>query len=170
MRLILAAIAVAAAPAAWAQTPETAPACKTMDFVLPGNLGDWNGKAPVVTAAGAGDLTSAKLLPGKGYEAALKRKGDVAFKVEPEKPGGSVSYSGLFQFDVAKEDNYAIALGNAAWIDVLEDGKALEPLSFGHGPECTTIRKIVIYKLQPGPHTLQVAGSGAETVKLLVGR
>jgi hypothetical protein len=87
-----------------------------------------------------------------------------------EKPGGSVSYSGVFAFTVPEAGNYAVALSSAAWIDVVEDGKALEPLSFGHGPACTTIRKMVVYPLRAGRHILQVAGSGAEAARLLVAK
>ena len=129
---------------------------------------EWRGgdhHGAVARACGARPLAL-----GKGYAAALKKKGDVTFSVEPEKPGGSVSYSGLFSFTIPEAGNYAVALGAAAWIDVLEDGKALEPASFGHGPECTTMRKKVVFALKPGLHVLQVAGNGAETLKLMVAK
>ena len=77
---------------------------------------------------------------------------------------------GKFNFTIPEAGNYAVALGAAAWIDVLEDGKALEPASFGHGPECTTMRKKVVFALKPGLHVLQVAGNGAETLKLMVAK
>ena len=112
----------------------------------------------------------APLTLGTGYEASLARKAEVAFSVEPEKPGGSVSYSGLFSFTVETAGDYTVALGAAAWIDVLEDGKVLEPLKFGHGPECTTIRKMVTFAMKPGVHVLQVAGNGADKMKLMVAR
>lgn len=169
MRLILIALAVAslgAAPAL-AQQHET-PACAAMDASLPAGAEDWNGKAGIMTEAGAEHLAQASLGLGKGYEAKLKKKGGVTFSVEPEKPGGSVSYSGLFGFTIPEAGNYAVALGTAAWIDVLEDGKALEPVSFGHGPECTTMRKKVVFVLKPGVHVLQVAGDGVETLKLMM--
>lgn len=166
MRLILAALALAAAPAAWAQEHDHGKApCDVA--ALPG-IADWNGSASIATGAAADSAASLQL--GKGYAATLKQKAHVAFAVEPEKPGGSVSYSGIFAFDVIEAGNYAVALSTAAWIDVVEDGKALEPLSFGHGPACTTIRKMVVYGLKPGRHVLQVAGNGDETAKLLVAK
>ncbi len=139
-----------------------------MNASLPAELADWNGKAAVTTGADAAAAAPIRL--GKGYEARLGRKADVAFMVEPGKPGGSVSYSGVFAFDAPGPGAYAVALGSAAWIDVVEDGKALEPVSFGHGPQCTTIRKIVVYRLKAGRHVLQIAGNGAETTKLLVAK
>ena len=81
-----------------------------------------------------------------------------------------MSYSGLFSFTVETADDYMVALGSAAWTDVLEDGKALEPSKFGHGPECTTIRKMVTFAMKPGLHVLQVAGNGADTLKVMVAK
>lgn len=168
MRLTLAALAFAAAPAAWAQEHDHGKApCELLDVAaLPANIADWNGGAAIAT--GAAPDSAATLQLGKGYAATLKQKAHVAFAVEPEKPGGSVSYSGIFAFDVIEAGNYAVALGTAAWIDVVEDGKALEPLSFGHGPVCTTIRKMVVYSLTPGRRLLQIAGNGGESAQLLV--
>jgi len=176
MRLLAVILAIAAftAPVAFAQQQgaqqhdHDKPACTAMDAALPAGIEDWNGKTAIATSA---DVASAATLQlGKGYEAALKKKGDVAFAVEPEKPGGSVSYSGVFVFDVIEPGNYAVAMSTAAWIDVVEDGKALEPLSFGHGPQCTTIRKKVVYPMKAGRHILQIAGNGAETARVLVAK
>lgn len=167
MRLVLAALAIAASPAAFAQE-HSAPDCAAVDAALPAELADWNGGAAVATGARADEAIALQL--GKGYAAGLARRDSVTFAVEPEKPGGSVSYSGVFVFDAPEAGNYAVALSSSAWIDVLEDGKALEPVSFGHGPECTTIRKKVVYALTAGRHVLQIAGNGAETARLLVAK
>lgn len=168
MRLINLLLSLALlAPSATAQQ---APRCTTIDASLPGEIADWNGGAVTATATGPEDLSLATLALGKGYAAGLKKKADVTFAVEPEKPGGSVSYSGLFAFTVLEAGNYAVALSTPAWIEVIENGKALEPVSFGHGPACTTIRKMVVYALKAGDHTLQVAGNGADTVKLAVAK
>ncbi len=170
MRLVLIAlVATLAASPAFAQEHDKS-ACTTTDAALPAGMGDWNGGAAITTAPSPEHAAHVPLALGKGYAASLKKKGEVTFSVEPEKPGGSVSYSGLFSFTIPEAGNYAVALGTAAWIDVLEDGKALEPASFGHGPECTTMRKKVVFALKPGVHVLQVAGNGAETLKLMVAK
>lgn len=168
--IALAACALASPPALAQQHDHDEPACTVMDASLPDGLKDWNRAAAMDTAGGETDVFHAKLTLGHGYEVTLKKKADVIFAVEPEKPGGSVSYSGLFAFDAPEAGNYVIALGTAAWIDVVEDGKALEPLSFGHGPACTTIRKMVVYGLKPGRHLLQIAGNGGPSAKLLVAK
>jgi hypothetical protein len=167
--LALAAVALAA-PALAQQPGHTAPACAAMDAVLPVGLEDWNGGATLTTLRKATDVSDLKLTLGKGYTASLDRTASIVMAVEPEKPGGSVSYSGVFHFNIETVGNYAVALGTAAWIDVVEDGKAVEPLSFGHGPECTTIRKMVIFPLKAGEHLLQIAGNGAATAKVMVAK
>lgn len=169
MRVILVALMFACAPAAFAQQHEQS-VCAAMDASLPAELADWNGGAPLMTMTRADDVSASILTLGKGYAATLHRTTSVFMAVTPEKPGGSVSWSGMFVFDIPEAGNYAVALSSSAWIDVVEDGKALEPLSFGHGPECTTIRKKVIYPLKAGRHILQIAGNGAETAKLLVAK
>lgn len=165
--LAIAAFAVAT-PAMAQQHAHTQTTCLMTDEVLPPGLGDWNGEAAIATASTADQAVTLTL--GKGYQAALLKRDSVAFVVEPEKPGGSVSYSGIFVFDATTAGTYTVALSTAAWIDMVEDGKALEPLSFGHGPQCTTIRKMVVYPLQAGRHVLQIAGNGAETAKLMVAK
>lgn len=172
MRLILLAAAIAVSAPAFAQQPAQtpAPACAAMDAKLPADLGDWNGKAALGTATGASDVAKASLELGKGYEAALLNTPKVAFPVQPEKPGGTVAHAGLFEFTVPAAGNYTVALSSAAWIDVIENGKAISPTTFGHGPECTSIRKMVVFPLQPGKHTLQVSGNADAKIKLMVAK
>lgn len=156
----------------WAQTPTTpaAPACAAMDSALPAGFTDWNGKTPLATAPGADRLPQAALTLGKGYEVSLLNTPKVAMPVQPEKPGGSVAHAGLFSFTVETEGAYVVALATPAWIDVLENGKALEPTTFGHGPECTSIRKMVVFQLKPGAHALQVSGNADAKLKLMVAK
>lgn len=172
MRLILIALAagLAAAPGLAQQSAAPAPACATMDAKLPADLADWNGKATLASATGAADIAKALMTPGKGYQAALLQTPKISYPVQPEKPGGSVSHGGLFEFTVETAGAYTIALGTAAWIDVIENGKAVTPTTFGHGPECTSIRKMVIFPLQPGKHVLQVSANADPTLRIMVAR
>ena len=171
MRLILLAAVLTIAAPAFAQQPQAAaPACATMDASLPADLSDWNGQAVLASATGAADLGKASIALGKGYEAALLNTPKITFPVQPEKPGGTVAHAGLFEFTVPAAGSYTVALSTAAWIDVLENGKAVTPASFGHGPECTSIRKMVVFPLQAGKHTLQVSGNADPKMKILVGK
>jgi len=170
--LIAVGFALILATPAVAQTPSTpaAPACAAVDAALPAGFTDWNGKAPLATAPSAEHLSHAALALGKGYEVSLLNTPKVAMPVQPEKPGGSVAHAGLFSFTVETEGAYVVALATPAWIDVLENGKALEPTTFGHGPECTSIRKMVVFQLKPGAHALQVSGNADAKLKLMVAK
>lgn len=171
LAILVAAAALLAAPAVAQQgASEAKPACAAMDASIPADLSDWNGKAALTSAKNAAGAAAAGLTLGKGYEAALQKTPDVAFPIQPEKPGGSVSHAGLFTFKVETAGAYTVALSTPAWIDVIENGKAVSPTTFGHGPECTTIRKMVVFPLQPGVHTLQVSGNAADKMKLMVAR
>lgn len=169
---VLAGLTLLMAGSAFAQDHQghQAKSCSVMDAEPPAGLEDWKSEATVTAADGHAGINHAKLALATGSRATLLKTPDVLFGVPPEKPGGSVSYSGIFWFDAPTEGNYTIALSSAAWIDVLEKGKALDPVSFGHGPECSTIRKMVVFALKPGMHVLQVAGSGSDSVKLMVAK
>jgi hypothetical protein len=173
MRIVLlaAAAVILAGPACSQQgAAPAAPACAAMDVNLPAELKDWTGGAALASATGAADTAKAALTLGKGYEAALLKTPQISYPVRPEKPGGSVSNGGLFEFTIPAAGNYTVAQSTPAWIDVIEDGKALSPSTFGHGPECTSIRKMVVFPMKAGKHTLQISGNGAATMKIMVAK
>ncbi|NIJ22398.1 hypothetical protein FHS95_004113 [Sphingomonas naasensis] len=58
---------------------------------------------------------------------------------------------------IRKAGTFGIALDQPGWIDVAPmRGKPLESRAHGHGPECSTIRKIVRYQLRPGTYRVTV--------------
>lgn len=134
----------------------------------PPELAGWSAAGAVTagrTVAGATVLDV-----GKGVTATLSHTPGVIYPLRPEKPGGSVSYGGIFAFDVAVAGRYRVALGSGAWIDLVRDGAALVSVAHGHGPDCTGIRKMVDFDLTPGRYILQVAANGAPTLPLMVAR
>ena len=96
------------------------------------------------------------------------RPPQVSYVLQPEKPGGSVSNGGLFSFNAETAGAYRVALSTAAWIDLVEDGASLKPTTFGHGPDCSTIRKIVDFQLKPGKHALQISANADPKMVLMV--
>ncbi|HEV7694140.1 MAG TPA: hypothetical protein VGO52_25120 [Hyphomonadaceae bacterium] len=170
MRLIIASIAILALAApALAQTPAAAPApdC-SKPAPLTGELAGWSTKAPITSATNEATLSAAALTIGKSHEAALLKTPQVAYVLQPEKPGGSVSNGGLFSFTAETAGTYRVALSTAAWIDLIEDGKSLIPTTFGHGPDCSGIRKIVDFPLKAGKHTLQISANADPKMVLMV--
>ncbi len=169
--IVLAAVGLLASPtlAVAQMTPAApAPACAATDKDLPPELSAWPDKAALTAAVKAGGLDKAVLAPGKAYLATLAPTPDVAFVTQPEKPGGTVSKGGLFAFDVATAGSYAVVLGTAAWVDVLKDGAAVRSTGHGHGPACSTIRKMVTFDLAPGRYVVQISANAGATLPILV--
>jgi hypothetical protein len=153
---------------AQAQTP--LPACVAMDKDLKDGLEAWRSKGDVGAVGGVGELSKAELRLGAAAKVTLLQTSKVDYPVRPEKPGGSVSHGGLLAFTVAEPGTYRVALSTPAWIEVVRDGKTIAPGSFGPGPECTSIRKIVEFPLTAGAHVLEIAANAENTVNVLVVR
>jgi hypothetical protein len=170
--LVAAALLVLAPTALAQQQPATAPAaCAAKDTALTAELKPWTTRTPVKAAASNGDIKAANLKVGQAYAATLAATPDVKYAATPEKPGGSVSKGGMFGLTVKEAGTYGVALGAGAWVDVLKDGKPLQSGAFGHGPECSTIRKIVNFDLTPGEYVVQIsANADAELAMMVVKR
>lgn len=161
---------VAMAGAGGASAQMTAPVCSQGKAVLPPELVAWSSPVPVQAAKDARALAAAELTVGQAATATLLRTSDLHYVVRPEKPGGSVSYGGLFRFAVKESGAYRVALGSGAWIDVLKGKTAIESIAHGHGPECSDIRKMVDFSLKPGRYVLQIAANGGDSLPLLIAR
>ncbi|MDG2534780.1 hypothetical protein P6144_14045 [Sphingomonas sp. HITSZ_GF] len=138
------------APAPAAQTT----ACKATDASLPTGLLGW---------VKPGD----EFVPGKAVE--LETIDGAALKGLPagSKPGRAA----MIGFKVESAGVYGVALDQGGWIDVLsgvEGGAALTSVKHGHGPECSTIRKIVRFDLKPGVYRLYVSGLSTPKVKAML--
>jgi len=155
-------ITVASSPVA-AQMPQ-ATSCTAM--VTPtGDYASWSQAAPLV--AGKDATTPSVLTLGAASQVALAATPDVHFALRPEKPGGSVSYGGILAIDVPSAGTYRIALGSAAWLDVIGKDGAQRSTAHGHGPDCTGIRKIVDFTLTPGRYIVQISANGAPSLTVL---
>lgn len=137
---------------------------------LPAPLASWRNPAALQASADRKRAMRAVLTPGQAVTMALLRTPDLSYSVRPAKPGGTVSYGGLASFTVRQAGTWRVALGAGAWVDVVKDGKAVTSIAHGHGPDCSGIRKMVDYALEPGRYTLQIAANGEESLTLLVTR
>jgi len=147
-----------------------APACAAVDKDLPAELAGWIAKKDLIAAKGVADLDKAVLVPGQAYVASLAPTPDVTYVVQPEKPGGTVSRGGLFAIDVPAAGSYVIALGSAAWIDVLKGDQAQRSTGHGRGPACTTLRKMVTFDLPPGRYVVQISANAEATLPIMIAR
>lgn len=167
MALLLLSLALAAAaPAEAAAT--AAPACPATPAPLPATLAAWTAAEPLAAATSVAALEAATLPLGAAKDLALSRTPQVHYALRPERPGGSVSHGGMARFTVAQAGVYRVAMDSAAWIDVVADGKSLDSVKHGHGPDCSGIRKMVDFQLAPGAYVLQIAGNGTPKVRVLV--
>lgn len=168
--LILGAAIAAAGPVTAQNAMPKAPQCSAAPAPLPAELSAWSEKAPAAAAADQAALANAVAVPGKAVALALKPTPDVKYALRPERPGGSVSFGGMLAFDVGAKGTYRIALGSGAWIDVVKDGQAAVSSAHGHGPDCSGIRKMVDFALEPGRYVLQIVGNGTPSVPVMVAR
>ncbi len=136
----------------------------------PAGLSGWSTPAPATAAGNEAGLAAAVIPVGARADAVLRQTGDIRYVARPEKPGGSVSFGGMFAFDVTEPGTYRVALDSAAWIDVLRNGKAVASTAHGPGPECSGIRKMVDFPLEPGRYVLQLAANGKPAIAVLVAR
>jgi hypothetical protein len=158
------------APLSGAAAQQEKSGCAAGSPTLPPELAAWSSRRPVAAAGNASELSAAALGPGIAVDATLRSTSEIRYVRQPEKPGGSVSYGGLFRFTVEQAGTYRVALGSGAWIDVLKGGKTVTSTAHGHGPDCSGIRKMVDFPLEPGRYTLQIAANGAPTLPLLIAR
>lgn len=130
--------------------------CVAIDKTLPKSLQGW-----------AHEMSAPRTLDASGHawSLTLAPNATVKFAVPPEKPSSPDRFGGVFPFHIARSGKYAVALGAGAWIDVVKGTKAIASASHQHGPQCSTIRKIVIFDLLPGDYTLQISGSATPKIK-----
>lgn len=151
--------------------PKIAPspiACPATPVNPPAELSGWNQR--VTVPAGDDARSAPQLEMGKGIDGFLRATPQVRYVLRPEKPGGSVSFGGLYAFTVKEAGNYRVALGSAAWIDVVKAGAAVSSIAHGHGPDCSGIRKMVDFTLEPGEYLLQISANPEAKLPLLVAR
>ena len=164
------AAALCALPAL-AQEPLSRPVCAAVDdSKLPPALAGWTSRAAVPAAAPAADAGKAALAVGKGVDAQLKKTGEVTFPVLPEKPGGSVSYGGLYEIRVAEAGDYQVSLGTGAWIEVVSGKTLVTASTHAPGPACSSLKKTVVFPLKPGRYLLEITGNGEPTLPVMVTR
>ncbi|MGV3457554.1 hypothetical protein [Sphingomonas sp.] len=133
---------------------QATPQCTATDTALPANLSGWTA-------------------PADGFgvnKAVMLDAGDVAklpsFPAEV-KPGGAV----MIGFRIKTAGRYGIALDQRGWVDVVPSvagGEALKSTVHGHGPDCSSISKIVRFDLQPGIYRLYVTGLATPSVKVML--
>lgn len=163
------AAALLASGAVQAQEMQAAPKCTEM-VAPPPALAGWTSKQDVKSALKADGLAQAALTIDHGANVALHPTREVAYVTQPDKPGGSVASGGLLSVSIATAGTYQVNLSSGAWIDLLQDGKAVLSTAHAPGPACTGIRKTVQFPLQPGRYVLQLSANADPAIQVMVSR
>lgn len=144
---------------------QAAPTLRTcpVEGVIPRELAGWRQAVPV-----AADRTPVTIGVGRGVRATLLPTADVTYPVAPARAPAADTSGGVFAFEVAKAGRYRVALGAGAWIDVVHNGRVIASRAHGHGPECSPVRKMVDFDLAAGRYLLEVAGSPAATLSMMI--
>ncbi|MDC7675706.1 hypothetical protein [Asticcacaulis machinosus] len=148
------------APSVMAQT--TCPA----DPVVATGYETWPTPAEVNAATNAANAPF--LETGKAYKTTLVATPQVTFAAEPGRKSETASFSGLMMVHIADSGTYGVAASSGVWIDLIKDKTPLKSIRHGHGPDCSGIRKIVSYDLQPGDYVLQIASSKTPDVTVQI--
>jgi hypothetical protein len=165
MKSLIAMAVLALAPVG-AMADEVKPACSiALNTTLPEAWKDWT--TPETVPAAATPATQPEILLGRAYTAPLKPTASVDYAA-PSKKTKDGTFGGLFMLTIEKAGVHVIALDQAAWIDVVRDGKVIKSSGNGHGPDCTTIRKTVEFKLDPGHYTVQISNAPKDTALIEV--
>lgn len=149
-------LASAAAPQA---SPAPAPVC-TSPAPPPPGFGAMARRTPLATGA--------TLVPASAVGVTLSPATGVAYPVAPARPSKPGRYGSALPVAITCAGTYRIALGDAAWIDLVRDGKVVASVAHDHGPACSSVRKIVDFTLTPGRYTLQISDSAQRVVAVLI--
>jgi len=133
---------------------QAATTCAATDAALPANLTGWTVQADGFGVNQAVTLEAGDVAKLPGVPAGAK-------------PGGAV----MIGFRIETAGRYGVALDQHGWIDVvpgISGGEALKSTAHGHGPECSSIRKIVRFDLTPGVYRLYLTGLANASAKVML--
>ncbi len=122
-------------------------------------------------AAPGSDTASGTTLgawPEGAIRVALVPGAEASFPVPPERAPKPETASGTITLPAATAGKYQVSLSTKAWIDVVQDGKALKSGDHTSDATCTTVRKSVRFDLIAAPVTLQISGADATSIVITI--
>jgi hypothetical protein len=81
----------------------------------------------------------------------------------PDSSAGFVRVAGL-----PKPGTYRITLSQGAWIDVIQDGIVVKSTASSGATGCDGVRKSVKFELAPGPIVIELSGTTAHAIAVVV--
>ena len=110
------------------------------------------------------------LFPDHGIALELQPHEAVPYALPPGRPPKIANSSGglVVISSVPKAGSYQVTASAEAWIDIIQDGKALSSIAHSGRRDCPDVRKSVRFDLQSGAVTIQVSGVGSKLIKLAI--
>lgn len=108
--------------------------------------------------------------PEKAISLSLEPMSAVSFPVAPTgrmKPEG---YGGVVTFDDlgSAPGSYQVTLQFKAWVDVVQNGKALKSTAHSGKSDCDGVRKTIRFDLDTGPFTVEVSNVKTDAIKFAI--
>jgi hypothetical protein len=86
----------------------------------------------------------------------------------PERAPKTDTFSGYVQITGVKAGIYSISLGDAAWVDVVEDGQFLKAKAHSGVQGCQGIRKVLQFELRADPVIVQISGAPTQRLNIAI--
>ena len=99
---------------------------------------------------------------------ALTPFGSAALPQQPERVPATETFAGFVKIDVLLKGTYSVSLSDGGWIDAVQNGRLLKPVSFSGVTGCDGIRKVVRFDIEAGPLLLQVTGVASSAIVIAV--
>ncbi|MBZ9743013.1 MULTISPECIES: hypothetical protein [unclassified Mesorhizobium] len=119
-------------------------------------------------AAAPSAPSGAALAVGAAADLALVPIDKAGFAVPPERAPAEGTFGAVASVAVPPDGAIQISLSGEAWIDVIQDGKAVKSSGYSGVKTCPGIRKSVRFKLASGEATVQFSGAKKESLKVAV--
>lgn len=110
----------------------------------------------------------ATLAVGAAADLALEPADAVSFTVPPEHAPAAGTFGATANVTVPPDGELQVSLSGEAWIDVIQDGRAVKSSAFSGVKTCPGIRKSVRFKLAGGEAIIQLSGAKEESIKVAV--
>lgn len=142
-------------------------------FAMADDAGCATFKWPVVReqalfAAAPAAQPGASFAAGEAADLALVPIDTISFDVPPERAPAAGTFGATASVTVPPEGELQISLSGEAWVDVIQDDRAMKSVGYSGVKTCPGIRKSVRFKLAAGPATIQLSGAKRETIKVAV--
>lgn len=107
-------------------------------------------------------------LKEQAFVLALAPVADVPFVLPPGKKKNT-DFGGLVAFAAPeKAATYQVTLGGEGWIDLIQDGAALDAKDHSGVKNCAGLRKSVRFAVGALPVTLQISGAAGDSLKVAI--